>query len=170
MMRVLVVGAGAIGGYFGGRLAEAGRDVTFLVRPRRAAQLAQTGLVVRSPQGDIHIPDPVLVQAQDLAAPYDLVILSCKAYDLDDAIESFAPAVGGETAILPLLNGMSHLDTLERRFGPERVLGGQCVIGATLDESGRVLHLNETHGLTYGERDGATSERIRRIEQVFEGA
>ncbi|HEY0353554.1 MAG TPA: ketopantoate reductase family protein, partial [Enterovirga sp.] len=169
-MRVLVVGAGAIGGYFGGRLAEAGRDVTFLVRPGRAAQLAKTGLVVRSPHGDIHLPDPVLVQAQDLAAPYDLVILSCKAYDLDNAIESFAPAVGPQTAILPLLNGMSHLDTLERRFGAKRVLGGQCVIGVTLDEDGRILHLNENHGLTYGERDGAISERMEGIACVFERA
>jgi 2-dehydropantoate 2-reductase len=167
-MRVLVVGAGAIGGYFGGRLAEAGRDVTFLVRPGRAAQLAKIGLVVRSPHGDIHLPNPVTVQAQDLAAPYDLVILSCKAYDLDNAIESFAPAVGPQTAILPLLNGMSHLDTLDRRFGPDRVLGGQCVIGATLDEDGRILHLNETHGLTYGERGGAMSERIERIARVFD--
>jgi 2-dehydropantoate 2-reductase len=169
-MRVLVVGAGAIGGYFGGRLAEAGRDVTFLVRPGRAAQLAKTGLVVRSPHGDIHLPNPVLVQAQDLAAPYDLVILSCKAYDLDNAIESFAPAVGPQTAILPLLNGMSHLDTLDRRFGPDRVLGGQCVIGVTLDEDGHILHLNENHGLTYGERDGAISERMEGIARVFERA
>jgi 2-dehydropantoate 2-reductase len=169
-MRVLVVGAGAIGGYFGGRLAEAGRDVTFLVRPRRAAQLAQTGLVVRSPHGNVDIPDPVTVQAQDLVAPYDLVILSCKAYDLEDAIRSFAPAVGPQTAILPLLNGMSHLDALDRRFGSERVLGGQCVIAATLDEDGRILHLNEAHGLTYGERSGEMSARIARIARVFEGA
>lgn len=169
-MRVLVVGAGAIGGYFGGRLAEAGRDVTFLVRPGRAAQLAKTGLVVRSPHGDIHLPNPVTVQAQDLAASYDLIVLSCKAYDLDNAIESFAPAVGPQTAILPLLNGMSHLDALDRRFGAERVLGGQCVIAATLDEDGRILHLNETHGLTYGERDGRMSELMERIARVFEGA
>jgi 2-dehydropantoate 2-reductase len=169
-MRVLVVGAGAIGGYFGGRLAEAGREVTFLVRPRRAEQLSKRGLEVRSPHGDIHIAKPATVLAQDLAEPFDLVILSCKAYDLDDAIESFAPAVGRGTAILPLLNGMSHLDTLERRFGSEHVLGGQCVIGATLDDEGRILHLNETHGLTYGERDGAMSERVERIARVFESA
>jgi 2-dehydropantoate 2-reductase len=116
-MRVLVVGAGAIGGYFGGRLLEAGRDVTFLVRPRRAAELAQTGLVIRSKLGDMNLPAPPTVTSDTLRQAFDLVILSCKAYDLDDAMTSFAPAVGPETVILPLLNGMRHLDALEARFG-----------------------------------------------------
>jgi len=102
-MKTLIVGAGAIGGYFGGRLLEAQRDVTFLVRPRRAEQLRKTGLVIRSPYGNVEIPSPPLVQAQQLSQPFDLILLSCKAYDLDSAIESFAPAVGPNTAILPLL-------------------------------------------------------------------
>src|ERR1700710_3275666 len=109
-MRVLVVGAGAIGGYFGGRLLRAGRDVTFLVRPKRAAQLAKSGLSIRSPHGDVDWPAPPVVQAEALRDPVDLILLSCKAYDLDGAMESFAPAVGPATAILPLLNGMHHLD------------------------------------------------------------
>jgi hypothetical protein len=102
-MRVLVAGAGAIGGYFGGRLLEAGRDVTFLVRPRRAAELAQTGLVIRSKLGDMNMPARPTVTSDTLRQPFDLVILSCKAYDLDDAMTSFTPAVGPETVILPLL-------------------------------------------------------------------
>jgi 2-dehydropantoate 2-reductase len=116
-MRVLVVGAGSIGGYFGGRLLEAGRDVTFLVRSRRASELARTGLAIRSPVGDVNLPAPPTVAAEDLSEPFDLVLLSCKAYDLAGAINAFAPAVGPETAILPLLNGMRHLDLLEARFG-----------------------------------------------------
>src|SRR5271154_612113 len=116
-MRILVVGAGAIGGYFGGRLLEAGRDVTFLVRPRRGAQLAKTGLVIRSSLGDVHAPAPPTVMADALGEPFDLILVSCKAYDLKSAAESFAPAVGKQTAILPLLNGMSHLDVLTTRFG-----------------------------------------------------
>src|SRR5712671_7299558 len=93
-MRVLVVGAGAIGGYFGGRLLEAGRDVTFLVRPRRAAELARDGLVIKSPNGDVTLKNPAAVQADKLNEKFDMVLLSCKAFDLDDAIKSFAPAVG----------------------------------------------------------------------------
>src|SRR5262245_15673179 len=137
-MRFLVVGAGAIGGYFGGRLLEAGRDVALLVRPRRAAQLAATGLAIASPAGDASIPSPPTVLAADLRDVFAVVILTCKAYDLDAAMESVAPAVGPDTAVVPLLNGMRHLDALDARFGPGRVLGGSCFISARLDDAGRV--------------------------------
>jgi 2-dehydropantoate 2-reductase len=169
-MRILVVGAGATGGYFGGRLLEAGRDVTFLVRPRRAAELAATGLVIRSPAGAFRHPRPATAGAADLHAPYDVVLLSCKAYDLDDAIRSFAPAVGPATAILPLLNGMRHLDVLDERFGKSAVLGGQCVISASLGEAGCIEHLNDSHLISYGERDGTRSARVAAIEAAFGGA
>jgi 2-dehydropantoate 2-reductase len=168
-MRILVVGAGGIGGYFGGRLLEAGRDVTFLVRPRRAEQLARAGLSVRSSFGDIDLPAPTVL-AEQLAEPFDLVLLSCKAFDLDDAMNSFAPAVGPDTAILPLLNGMRHLDALERRFGGRAVLGGQCAISTTLDADGRILHLNDVHSLSFGERDGSSTPRIAAIAESFAGA
>src|SRR5262245_33573070 len=169
-MRILVVGAGSIGGYFGGRLLEAGRDVTFLVRARRAGELARTGLVIRSPVGDVNLPAPPTVAAERLSEPFDLVLLSCKAYDLAGAIGSFAPAVGPDTATLPLLNGMRHLDLLDARFGAEHVLGGQCLISAALDPEGRILHLNETHMLSFGERDGARSRRIEAIAAELSGA
>src|ERR1700692_3288431 len=120
-MRVLVVGAGAIGGYFGGRLLQAGRDVTFLVRPKRASELAGAGLVSKSPNGDVTLKNPPTVQADKLAEKFDVVLLSCKEFDLEDAIKSFAPAVGPQTQIIPLLNGMLHLDVLDRQFGRERV-------------------------------------------------
>jgi 2-dehydropantoate 2-reductase len=162
-MRILVVGAGAVGGYFGGRLLEAGRDVTFLVRPRRAAELARHGLTIRSPVGDFHRPSPPTVSQEELAEPFDLVLLSCKAFDLEGAITSFAKAVGPATAILPLLNGMRHIDRLAERFGPERLLGGQCAISVTLDPDGVVVHLNDWHALSFGELDGARSQRIEAI-------
>ncbi|HWX71625.1 MAG TPA: 2-dehydropantoate 2-reductase [Xanthobacteraceae bacterium] len=169
-MRTLVVGAGAIGGYFGGRLLEAGRDVTFLVRPRRAAELARTGLAIRSRLGDADLPEPPLVFADKLAEPFDLVLLACKAYDLDGATASFTPAVGSDTAILPLLNGIRHLDLLQARFGAAHVLGGQCVISTTLDPDGRILHLGDAHTLTFGELDGSASARIETIGSEFSGA
>src|SRR6202521_5948400 len=140
-MRILVVGAGAIGGYFGGRILQAGRDVTFLVRPKRAAELAAAGLVIKSPNGDVTLQNTPTVQADSLTEKFDVVLLSCKAFDLDDAIKSFAPAVGPQTAIIPLLNGMLHLDVLDDRFGKDRVLGGWCGIAATLDENRHVLQL-----------------------------
>jgi 2-dehydropantoate 2-reductase len=168
-MRVVVVGAGAIGGYFGARLLEAGRDVIFLVRPRRAAELAQTGLVIRSRRGDMDLPAPPTVTADAIHQPFDLVLLSCKAYDLDDAMASFAPAVGPQTAILPLLNGMRHLDALQARFGAERVLGGQCLISAVLDPDGRIVHLSDSHTLSFGERDGSHSARVEAIASLLLG-
>jgi 2-dehydropantoate 2-reductase len=169
-MRILVVGAGAIGGYFGGRLLEAKRDVTFLVRPRRQAQLAESGLRIRSPQGDVTLPAPPTVVAGGIPAPFDLVLLSCKAYDLESAMASLAPAVGAQTAILPLLNGMRHLDVLSGRFGRARVLGGQCVIAAVLEADGTVLHMNDTHALSFGELDGSPSARALAIDAAFSGA
>lgn len=158
-MRVLVVGAGAIGGYFGGRLLAAGRDVTFLVRPRRGAQLAETGLAIRSANGDLDLAPP-LVQAGSLNTPFDLILLSCKAFDLSNAIESFAAAVGPATIILPLLNGMAHLEQLEARFGPRAVLGGQCAISVTVDDTGRIQHLGNQQSLSFGERGGSVGARI----------
>jgi 2-dehydropantoate 2-reductase len=162
-MRILVVGAGAIGGYFGGRLIEAGRNVTFLVRPRRAAELASSGLQIKSAAGDLTVPAPATVLADGLREHFDLVLLSCKSYDLDDAVASFAPAVGPATVVLPLLNGMRHLDILDARFGRERVLGGQCYIAATLDQKRAIVHLNNDHELSFGERDGGRSVRIGTI-------
>ncbi|MEJ8574512.1 2-dehydropantoate 2-reductase [Microbaculum marinum] len=162
-MRILVVGAGAIGGYFGGRLLAAGRDVTFLVRPRRAELLAQGGVVVRSQLGDLDLPNPPTVTADGIRDSFDLIILSCKAYDLDGAIEAIAPAVGPETSILPLLNGMAHIDRLVERFGEKPVLGGLCVISTSLAQDGHIIHHNDLHFLAFGERDGSVSYRTEAV-------
>ena len=156
-MRILVLGAGAIGGYFGGRLAEAGGDVTFLVRERRAAELAAHGLVIASPCGDADLRVRTVTAASE---PFDIVLLCCKAYDLKGAIEGIAPAVGRNSAVLPLLNGLRHLDDLNARFGAERVLGGLVAIPATLGANGRIEHLGKFHRMTFGEQDGHHSKRV----------
>lgn len=169
-MRILVVGAGATGGYFGGRLANAGRDVTFLVRAKRAEELARSGLVIKSPRGDLTLRDVKTVLADQIAQPYDLILLSAKAYNLDEAIESFASAVGDATMILPVLNGMHHIDVLKARFGAEKVLGGQCVIAATLNREREIVHLNDMHAIGFGELDGGISERVRAVASAFDGA
>jgi 2-dehydropantoate 2-reductase len=143
--------------------------VTFLVRARRAAHLAQTGLVIRSPLGDLDLPALPTVTAEALRAadvarePFDLILLTIKAYDLDAAMDDFAPAVGPRTLILPLLNGMRHLDRLDERFGADRVLGGQCVISSTLDREGGIAHLDGAASLAFGARDGSRSEQLESL-------
>ncbi len=167
-MRILVVGAGAVGGFFGGRLLQAGCDVTFLVRSRRASELAASGLIIKSPNGDVTLANPPTVQAEKLREKFDVVLLSCKAFDLEDAIRSFAPAVGAHTAIIPLLNGMRHIDVLDAQFGKERVLGGQCGVAATLDEHHHVVQLAPVfQSLTFGEQDRSLSDRVRAIAGNF---
>ncbi len=165
-MRILVLGAGAVGGYFGGRLVEAGGDVTFLVRERRAAELAADGLAIKSPCGDTTVRVQIARSGAALA-PYDIVLLGCKAYDLESAMDSIAPAVGADSAVLPLLNGLSHLDRLDRRFGGARVLGGLAQIAATIGAGGRIEHLNKAHRIIFGERDGRRSERTAALAALL---
>jgi len=124
---------------------------------------------VRSRFGDVDLPAPTVL-AEQLSGPFDMILLSCKAFDLDNALASFAPAVGADTVVLPLLNGMRHLDVLKRRFGDRAVLGGQCAISTTLDANGRILHLNDVHSLSFGERDGVESPRVAAYAECFAGA
>jgi len=166
-MKVLILGAGAVGGYFGGRLAQAGVDVTFLVRPQRAQKLAQAGLVIKSPLGDAQIS--VCTVLQEAVRPdYDLVILSCKAYDLDASISSIGGAMGPNTLILPLLNGMAQLDRLEQVFGSARVLGGTCYIASTLDADGSIRHLSKFQGITCGPRAGNHAHAGALLQQLVQ--
>lgn len=175
-MRVLIVGAGAIGGYFGARLLQAGRDVTFLLRPARAAQFSEAGLRVISPAGDVHLPNPKHVSKEQLAAeqpqakPYDLILLSCKSYDLAAAMEAFGPAVGPQTSILPLLNGMAHIDQLVARFPEATVLGGLCVISVDLNANGEIVHLNDTKQLTFGALDSQPSKALEAVTAALTDA
>jgi 2-dehydropantoate 2-reductase len=168
-MRILVIGAGAVGGYFGGRLAAAGRDVTFLVRARQAEVICEHGLRIVSPHGNLTL-HPKLILAHEIAGFYDLIILCVKAYSLDAAISDFAAAVGPGTIILPLLNGMRHLDLLTGHFGEETVIGGVCFIAAELDKDGCIIQLTGIHRLVYGERTGGNSARMDSLHQVMQGA
>lgn len=150
-MKILVLGAGAIGGYYGARLIEAGADVTFLVRARRAAQLERDGLVVRSAKA----PFRAAVQATSDAAtlpPQDAVLLACKGYDLDSALQAIGPALDRGAIILPLLNGLSVYDRLDARLGRDRVLGGVAYIATTLTADGEIVHLGDIDRLIVGAR------------------
>ena len=169
-MRFLVLGAGAMGGLFGGRLLKSGADVTFLVRPRRAAQLANDGLVVRTQDGEIRTSVQT-AQAGGIASPYDVVLLSCKAYDLDSAMEAIAPAVGPDTSVLPLLNGVGHIDRLVERFGAGHVLGGVTTINAAMLSDGTIQQ-SQLRGIlnAIGELDGQKSERCLAIKAALDAA
>lgn len=162
-MRILVVGAGAIGGYFGSRLIAAGRDVTFLVRPRRAEQLRRDGLVVTSSLGNLNLPTPSLVSAENLKDAYELIIVSSKSYDLAGSIKDFAPGVGPNSQVLPLLNGMRHLDLLDARFGMQRVLGGVARISSTLYADGCIHQLGTFNALACGARDRGSEAAVAAI-------
>jgi 2-dehydropantoate 2-reductase len=167
-MRILIVGAGAVGGYFGGRLAQAGRNVTFLVRPSRAKQLGRDGLRIISPYGDA-VLTPKLVSVEEIDKPYDLVFLSVKAYALGTAMNDFAAAVGPETMILPVLNGMRHVDLLTKRFGEHAVIGGVCQVASEIDDAGRIVQLADFQQLVYGERNGETTPRLQTLDAMLQG-
>lgn len=166
-MHIVCLGAGAIGGYYAGRLVEArAADVTFVVREGRKAQLQRDGLRVESQYGNFSVPTRAIL-ASELTSPADVVVLACKAYDLDTAIDTIRPAVGPATTVLPLLNGLSHLDRLQAEFGRERVLGGFASIAITMQPDGLIKHLNDWQIVTFGELDGTPTERVARIEAAF---
>jgi 2-dehydropantoate 2-reductase len=168
-MRMLVIGAGSTGGYFGGRLAQAGRDVTFLVRPARAEKLRDGGLQIISPHGDITL-QPQLVMTGGIVAPFDIVLLTVKAYSLDTAVADLGPAVGPETMIMPVLNGMRHIDVLGARFGQKAIVGCACKVAAMVDDQGRVVQLSALQDIAYGEMNGAVTERIKQLDAFMQGA
>jgi 2-dehydropantoate 2-reductase len=168
-MRTLIIGAGAVGGYFGARLTAAGRDVSFLVHPARAEKLRRTGLNVTSLEDSFTV-QPKLLLASEITAPFDLILVSTKAYSLAAAMEDFAPAVGPQTAILPMLNGMAHLDVLIARFGEGPVIGGSTRIVADVDADGVIHSLEALHDIRFGERDKSITPRVKAIEAHLSNA
>lgn len=168
-VRVLVVGAGSTGGFFGGKLAQAGRDVTFLVRPRRAAELKASGLQILSPSGDFTFA-PKLLTSDAISEPFDLIILAVKSYSFAGVIADIGAAVGPRTMILPLLNGMAHVKSIVERYGPAALVGGLCKVNTLLDDEGRVIHNSIYCDLVYGEMDGSRSERIVALDRLLQNA
>jgi 2-dehydropantoate 2-reductase len=164
--KILVLGAGGIGGYFGGRLVESGADVTFLVREGRRKILSEQGLQIESPFGDAQLAVETLV-ASDVAPIYDAVILTCKAYDLDTAVAAIAPAVAPTGYVLPFLNSIAHIDVLNQKH---RVLGGTAKIQSTFTSDGAIRQFNDWRTLTFGEQSGETTERVRTLAALFAAA
>ncbi|HEY0935496.1 MAG TPA: ketopantoate reductase family protein [Trebonia sp.] len=168
-MGILVVGAGATGGYFGARLAQAGREVTFLVREHRAAVLRERGLRITGP-GGTEVIRPRLVTAGHLEGAADVVLVTVKAAGLDAVIGEAGPAVGPDTAVIPVLNGIRHLGPLNRAFGEPRVLGGVAVLSTQLDHSGDIRQLSDSASLRFGAQDGPVTPVVERAKNQLSGA
>lgn len=165
-MKILILGAGGTGGYFGGRLHQGGADVTFLVREARAKQIATSGLMIESPKDKVTLQVKAVL-AVDVKPKYDIIILSCKAYDLTSSIAAITPAMGPTTCVVPLLNGMSHIATLDAAFGQRRVMGGTCYIAATLTKDGVIKSMMDSHGMVWGARDPAQADLAHALGQAF---
>ena len=175
MVKVLILGAGGIGGYFGGRLLEAGGDVTFLVREKRQKILARHGLRVESPAGNLTLPvntvtDSELISKIAAGATYDYIFLTAKAYDLDSAIASIRPAMGKNTVLIPALNGMAHMDRLNSVFDKNNVMAGCVIIQSTLSRDGVVVHLNDEAIGILGPQQGGRDERASVFASLFDKA
>ena len=149
-MKILILGIGGIGGFFGGYLQQSGADVTFLVRPKRKDLLLKNGLKVISPLGNLNLK-PNLVLANELKPIYDIILISCKTYDLDQAILDLR-LTKGRGLIIPFLNGMTHLMKLDEEFGSEKVMGGVAHISSTINEDGTIEHFSQFKKLTFGNR------------------
>jgi 2-dehydropantoate 2-reductase len=166
-MKLLVLGAGGTGGLFGGRLAQSGANVTFLVREKRKADLLRDGLRIESQFGNATLPVQAKVQSE-IGPDYDLVLLTCKAYDLPSAIDTIRPAMAGSAAVLPLLNGLAHIERLNAEFGKHKVMGGTARVQVTLTPEGVIRQLNDWQTVTFGEQDGSLSERATGLKALLD--
>ncbi len=160
-MRVLILGAGAVGGYFGSRMLEAGMDVTFLVREKKRRKLEKTGLVIKSPKGDLSIK-PNLVTIDKVGSDFDVILFTNKAYDLDEILQLPIPVKDG-ALIIPLLNGYAHMEQLRNKFSNARLFGGIAHIFSTLTKEGEIHHFNDIHSLTIGHLSNADETDGRRF-------
>lgn len=161
-MKILIVGAGGIGGFFGAKLHQSGADITYLLRHQRQQLIQDQGLTIETPKGSFRI-HPKTTLADQLEPIYDLIIFACKAFDLEDSIKSIAKA-SDKGVILPFLNGFTHLQTLDRQFGKKRVMGGVAHIAATISESGSIKQLTDLGSLTIGPR---TPEQEALSQELF---
>ncbi|KYP79586.1 hypothetical protein AYJ22_14165 [Ferroacidibacillus organovorans] len=174
-MKMGVMGAGAVGGYFGGLLAKSGVDVRFLVRPARAAQLQKEGFSVRSVHGDFSI-DPVVTTSIADMEDVDVLLLAVKNYHLTNALPDLKALAKKGVVLLPLLNGVRHMDELMNAVDPGHLLGGSCYIEVTLDERGHVVQTSDIRDLVFGPLRGAQTVRedlpdlLLRLQDVFTNA
>ena len=169
-MRVAVFGVGGVGGYFGGRLAEAGHDVFLIARGAHRQAIETSGLRIESPKGDVVVHPAAVTDAPATVGPVELVIVGVKAGQLDEAATAMRPLVGPDTTVLPLLNGVEAPARLAAVLGPERVLGGFCRVLAEIAAPGLIRHSGLEPTIVLGEMDNRRSDRVERIRDTLVAA
>lgn len=165
-----VFGTGAVGAYFGGRLAEAGEDVGFVARGRHLAAIREHGLHVESVEGDFHLHPVRATDDPAAIGPVDVVLVGVKAWQVPEAAEALRPLVGERTCVLPLQNGVEAPVQLADLLGADRVLGGLCHILAFIEGPGHIRHMGGTPYVAFGELDGSGSARVEALRQAFSRA
>ena len=166
-MNIVVIGAGALGVYFGGRLLEVGQNVSFFVREKRGEQLKNEGLKISSPEGDFESRDVSIYTSPEQISNADLIILSVKGYHLDSVIPQIQTIVEHTGAfVLPLLNGIEHIERLQQAVGEDKVMGGLATIVATLNKEGHVEHTNPASTLKYGALHSEQTQICNQLEEI----
>ena len=166
-MKFAIFGTGGVGGYFGGRLAQAGEDVTFIARGHHLSAIHQTGLSVDSIRGDFVVNPAKATDSTQSVGAVDVVILAIKGWQLDEAILQMKPLIRDTTVIVPLLNGIEHMEALVNAFGSEHVLGGVCRISAFIADAGHIKHVGIDPFISFGELNREMSERVSKLYDVF---
>lgn len=164
-MKIAIFGSGGVGGYFGGKLAAAGEDVTFLARGAHLAAMQTDGLRITSPLGDVHVPKVQAADRPQAIGPVDVVLFTVKLYDVDTAAATLAPLIGPNTVVITLQNGVDAVDMVARHVGDDHVAGGAAYIVAVIDQPGVIRHTTAQQ-LVFGERDGTRSDRLVAFEQA----
>jgi len=169
-MRIAVMGAGGVGGYFGARLAEGGSEVAFVARGAHLAAMRERGLNVESELGNAHLSSPPATDDPAEVGPVDLVLFAVKLWDTEAAARAIAPLVGPDTAVVSFQNGVQKDDVLRAAVGEPPVIGGVCYISATIAEPGIIRHTGTLQRLVFGEYDGASSPRVEAFLQACRSA
>lgn len=164
-MRIAIFGSGGVGGYFGGRLAAAGEDVTFLARGAHLTALQTEGLRITSPNGDVHIPKVQATDRPQAVGPVDVVLFTVKLYDVDASAATLSPLIGPDTVVITLQNGVDAMDMVSTHVGSQHVAGGAAYIVAVIDKPGHIRHTTAQQ-LVFGEHDGRRSDRLAAFEQA----
>ena len=169
-MRIAIFGTGGVGGYFGGRLAQAGEDVTFIARGEHLRAIQTTGLKVDSINGNFFIYPAKATDTVTEVGAVDLVMVGVKAWQVPEAAREMSPLVSSNTTVLPLQNGVDAVPQLVHELGPERVVGGLCRIVSYVVEPGHIRHAGFAPSIVIGELDNQRTDRISTIEQLFSRA
>jgi len=166
-MKIAIYGTGAVGGYFGGRLAEAGEDVSFIARGTHLAAIRENGLRVDSVAGDFHLPSPRVTDSPAELGPMDVVLVATKAWQVPEAAEALRPMVGEGTMVIGLQNGVEAAPQLSSVLGADHVAGGSCAIVSMIVGPGHIRHAGGSPRIVYGDLEKKPNSRCEQLHEAF---